>query len=185
MRWPVLGVIRFFLALVVAGAHLTAYVGQTSQLVSLQYFSGLAAVIGFLVISGYSIAASYSKRSDGFYARRIMRIFPLYAAMIVFIALLPKINHAFGATPWPQLLGNLFLLQGFVVAPISANPVVWSLSLEAFFYLLTPLIARLSQRTLLAVICTSALACALARLWHLPFYEGLLHGTNVLLLGWA
>ena len=185
MRWPILGAVRFFLALVVAGAHLALYAGPNSKVLVLQYFSGLAAVLGFLVISGYSIAASFAKQRDGFYARRALRILPLYAVMIVLIALLPYINKAFGAPNRGQLLGNLFLLQGFFVKPIPANPVVWTLSVEAFFYLATPLIARLSQRALMITICISAAACGFARFLNLPFYEGLLFGTNVLLLGWA
>jgi peptidoglycan/LPS O-acetylase OafA/YrhL len=185
MRWPVLGGLRFFLALVVAGAHLTLYAAPNSRLLGLQYFSGLAAVLGFLVISGYSIAASYAKQSHGFYARRGLRILPLYAAMLTLIALLPEINKAFGPPDRGQLLGNLFLLQGFFVQPIPANAVVWTLSVEAFFYLATPLIARLSQRALMTTICMSAAACGLARFLNLPFYAGLLFGSNVLLLGWA
>jgi peptidoglycan/LPS O-acetylase OafA/YrhL len=185
MRWPILGAMRFFLALVVAGAHLTLYAAPNSKVVVLQYFSGLAAVLGFLVISGYSIAASFAKQREGFYARRALRILPLYVVMIVLIALLPDINKAFDAPNRGQLVGNLFLLQGFFVAPIPANPVVWTLSVEAFFYLATPLLARLSQRSLMITMCISAAACGGARFLNLPFYEGLLFGSNVLLLGWA
>jgi peptidoglycan/LPS O-acetylase OafA/YrhL len=185
MRWPILGALRFFLALVVAGAHLPLYTAPNSRHQVLPYFSALAAVLGFLVISGYSIAASFAKQKDGFYARRALRILPLYAAMIVLVALLPKINMAFGVPNWGQLVGNLFLVQGFFTKPIPANPVVWTLSVEAFFYLATPLIARLSQRALMVTICISAVACGMARFLNLPFYEELLFGSNVLLLGWA
>ena len=185
MRWPVLGLVRFFLALIVADAHLALYATPNSKMLVLQYFSGLAAVLGFLVISGYSIAASFAKQRDSFYARRALRILPLYALMIVLIALLPYINKAYGPPDRGQLLGNLCLLQGFFVTPIPANPVVWTLSIEAFFYFATPLIARLSQRVLMIIICVSAAVCGGARFLNLPFYEGLLFGSNVLLLGWA
>jgi peptidoglycan/LPS O-acetylase OafA/YrhL len=186
MRWPILGGVRFFLALVVAGAHCTLYAAPNAKVLALQYFSGLAAVIGFLVISGYSIAASYAKQKNGFYARRALRILPLYVASIAFSAAGPVLfTRIFGAPDFRLILANLFLLQGFFVKPIPINPVLWTLSLEAFFYLLTPLIARLSQRALIVIICISAAGYGLAHFLSLPFYSELLYGSSVLLLGWA
>lgn len=186
MRWPILGGIRFFLALVVAGAHCTIYAAPGAKILALQYFSALAAVIGFLVISGYSIAASYAKQETGFYARRALRILPLYVVSIALSASAPVFfsNH-FGPPHWDLIMANLFLLQGFFVKPLPINPVLWTLSLEVFFYILTPLIARLSQRTLMVIVCLSATGYGLAHFLNLPFYSGLLYGSSVLLLGWA
>jgi peptidoglycan/LPS O-acetylase OafA/YrhL len=42
-----------------------------------------AAVIGFFLISGYSIAASLQRSSKGFYRRRFLRIYPIYFFAIV------------------------------------------------------------------------------------------------------
>ncbi len=186
MRWPVLGAIRFFLALVVAGAHCSIFAAPGAKVLALRYFSGLAAVIGFLVISGYSIAASYAKQRDGFYRRRALRILPLYALSIALTAagpvLFPKI---FGLPNKPLLFGNLFLLQGFAVRALPGNPVLWTLSLEVFFYLWTPLLARLSQGVLITLVCISAVSYGLAYYLHLPFYTGLLYGISVPLLGWS
>ncbi len=186
MRWPVLGGVRFFLALIVAAAHCTIFAAPGAEILALQYFSGLAAVIGFLVISGYSIAASYTKQKDGFYRRRALRILPLYVFSIALTAAGPVFfTKIFGAPNKPLLLGNLFLLQGFAVKSLPGNPVLWTLSLEVFFYLWTPLFARLSQGVLITLVCLSAIAYGLAYHLHLPFFTGLLYGISVPLLGWS
>jgi peptidoglycan/LPS O-acetylase OafA/YrhL len=44
--------------------------------------TGGAAVVRFLLISGYSIAASYKRDQTRFYARRLWRIAPLYLAVL-------------------------------------------------------------------------------------------------------
>jgi peptidoglycan/LPS O-acetylase OafA/YrhL len=80
--WPILGAVRFFLALVVVGAHLVWFDRSDEVGRQLGMFSGIVAVIGFLVLSGFSIAASLERERAGFYARRFRRIFPLYALAI-------------------------------------------------------------------------------------------------------
>ena len=133
MTWPILGAVHFFLALVVAAAHLPLYAASNSKVLVLQYFSGLAAVLGFLVISGYSIAASFAKQRDGLYVRRALRILPLYTVMIVLIALLPDINKAFGPPNRGQLLGNLFLLQGIFLFCNPVNSTSLSTHLDDYY----------------------------------------------------
>jgi len=194
MEWPVLGLIRFLLAIIVADSHLAWFIRPDSKVLAIGNFSGLAAVLGFLLISGYSIAASYAKQQHGFYFRRALRIFPLYALAIVMAALGPLIlqkmpinlsGDTFAPSGSGQLIGNLLLLQGFVVRPPATNPVLWTLSVEAFFYIVTPLIARSSQRSVLIVSGASAAVYGLARFLNLPFYTELLFGINVILFGWA
>lgn len=186
MRWPILGGVRFFLALIVAGAHCSIFAAPGAKILALQYFSGLAAVIGFLVISGYSIAASYAKKREGFYGRRALRILPLYVLAIALIAVGPVFfTKIFGPPNTRLLFGNLFLLQGFLVKSLPGNPVLWTLSLEVFFYLWTPLFARLSQGVLITLVCISAIGYGLAYYLHLPFFTGLLYGSSVPLLGWS
>jgi peptidoglycan/LPS O-acetylase OafA/YrhL len=193
MKWPILAAIRFFLALVVAGSHLTWYMETQSSVSVISYFSGMAAVLGFLVMSGYSIAASYAKQRNGFYWRRVLRIIPLYVVLIAFSAVGPALlggqitvpGGHFVTPQFGQVLGNLFFLQGFLVMPLNTCPVVWTLSVEVFFYLATPWLARLSQRTLLFTVLALAGLFACSRFLHLPFYAELLYGSNVVLLGWA
>ncbi len=67
MLWPMLGGVRFLLALIVAGDHLALFFPASELSYNLKSLSSLAAVLGFLVISGFSIAASYAKEPQGFY----------------------------------------------------------------------------------------------------------------------
>lgn len=134
--------------------------------VFLDQFSGKAAVMGFLLVSGFSIGASLERNETGFYRRRLLRIYPLYFFAILFAwslelafdgrMLLPNRDlQALGNT---TAIGNLLLLQTFVVKPIQFDVPVWSLSIEVFFYFLAPWFARLDKRILLALIAISGVA---------------------------
>src|SRR5882724_3751350 len=191
MLWPVLGGLRFFLAFIVAGAHLTWF-AATFPVFLLERFSGLVAVFGFLVISGFSIAASYSKAPKGFYARRVLRIVPLYMLLVIASALVPCLFG--GSIDLPKstltppsatiLIGNLLFMQGFLVEKVSTNPIVWTLSVEVLFYVLTPWVSRLSQLALLVIVCVLAAVYAGFHFFSSTYYSVLLWGGAVPLLGW-
>lgn len=194
MLWPILGAVRFYLALTVAGSHLSWF-SPGSRLESVfDDMAGFVAVLGFLVISGFSIAASEAKEPKGFYRRRLLRIVPLYVLSIaaayacvrVFGGAVRVANGAVYVTPVStQMVQNLFFLQGFTTLSLQTNPAIWTLSVEVFFYLLAPLLTRLSQPALLA-ICLGSLALFLAALpYHLPNYAELRGGAAAALLGWA
>lgn len=192
--WNLLATLRFFFALVVAATHLRWFVGEGDPVAgALIPFSAFVAVLAFLVVSGFSIGASIEKRPEAFYARRINRIVPLYVFAILFSSLLPI---AFGGeirgpqksiqTPglW-EFFGNLLLLQNFALDQLNSNPVVWTLSLEVFFYLLTPLLVKTPSRVLVLACAASLLAYASTRYLDLPHFSRLLYGANVLFMGWA
>lgn len=194
MLWPVLGSVRFFLALVVAASHLKWVVPNSRFIGEIGYFSPRTAVFAFLFISGFSIACSYQNSALGFYTRRIRRIYPLYFVAVLGSVLLPVFLHgsfyvAHGILvkmmPWQTVLGNLFFLQGFFCYPVDTNVVVWTLSIEVFFYLLAPLIARFTPRTLLKIVCLFALVFISSRFFDLPHYSAITYGGNVFTLGWA
>lgn len=88
IQWPVLGGLRFFLAWVVLCSHLRHSVPAGDLLMSFQNFNNFSAVLGFLLISGFSIAHSVSKATEGFYRRRFIRVYPLYLAAII-ISIIP------------------------------------------------------------------------------------------------
>ena len=98
----------------------------------------------FFVLSGLLMADIAVRRWPGtarFMGRRMLRIYPPYLASLVVVALVVyftmkrPVGLAEGAA-------NLALLQGFFPLGIHAiNPVTWSLSYEAGFYLAVPLIA--------------------------------------------
>jgi len=129
----------------------------------------------FFVLSGFLITGILidTKRSDGyfknFYARRCLRIWPLYYSLLLFMFVIvpilrPSEAHtvfAARSSPW---WGYLIFLQNFLI-PIptkatGALGVTWSLAVEEQFYLVWPLVVRFCNEAQLrkvatAVICIS------------------------------
>jgi peptidoglycan/LPS O-acetylase OafA/YrhL len=195
--WKILGGLRFALAMVVVCGHLARFVpdqGPINQ--GLLLFGGLgavAAVFGFLVISGFSIAHSITVSPRGYFRRRMMRIYPLYFLGIL-LSLLPflftqsPIRTGGGVFYFPEpgtIAGNLVLLQGFIVHPIDSNAPLWTLAVEVFCYLLAPLFVRAPRVLMLAMIAVSAIAYAAFPKLHLEFYSNLRFGLPVLFMMWA
>jgi peptidoglycan/LPS O-acetylase OafA/YrhL len=98
----------------------------------------------FFVLSGLLMADIAARRWPGtatFLGRRALRIYPAYIASVAL---------AVAATVWVfdrqvghgDVAANAIFLHGFFVLGLPAlNPVTWSLSYEAAFYVLVPLIA--------------------------------------------
>jgi peptidoglycan/LPS O-acetylase OafA/YrhL len=129
----------------------------------------------FFVLSGLLITGILldAKQSDGyfrnFYARRCLRIWPLYYSALLFMfVILPflrpseaHIIYEARSSPW---WAYPFFLQNFLVPiPSSATGllgVTWSLAVEEQFYLVWPLVVRFGseaqlRRIAIAVICLS------------------------------
>jgi peptidoglycan/LPS O-acetylase OafA/YrhL len=197
MQWSVLAGLRFFLAWIVACSHLQHFVPQSDLLASFHYFSGFSAVLGFLLVSGYSIAHSLDKNPKGFYQRRILRIYPLYALAILVSVLpfwlsKPQIisldNSAYVQPSLWNFLGNLFFLQNLVFSPLPSNGVVWTLGVEIFCYLLAPFLIKLDKKQLLIAIALSSGSFALYQLLGSPWGEDiafLRYGLPFIFLLWA
>jgi peptidoglycan/LPS O-acetylase OafA/YrhL len=90
MQWKVLAGLRFFLAWIVVCYHLKNFIPDYGKdfLCTFGKLNGLTAVLGFLLISGYSIAHSLTKNPEGFYNRRFLRIYPLYFCAVI-VSLIP------------------------------------------------------------------------------------------------
>ena len=105
----------------------------------------------FFVLSGFSLAQGYvyaftagraGPTASVFLLRRAARILPaFFAAIAVMIAIHPSVVTRSG---FPAALGaHLVLLQGYVTpGGIVLIGAAWSLTTEAHFYLLLPLLAR-------------------------------------------
>jgi peptidoglycan/LPS O-acetylase OafA/YrhL len=183
LKWDILAGLRFFLALIVVADHLLDIFPNTGEPWRLlNRFGGFSAVIGFLLVSGYSIASSISRKPEGFYKRRFFRIYPLYVCSIL-VSLIPfslagtklheLANGAFITPNAQSILGNLFLMQGFLVKYIPSNPALWTLSIECFCYLLAPFLIKLRQKSLLILIGLSSILFALC-----PYYIQYIHKTE-------
>src|SRR5580704_19259125 len=120
------------------------------------FANGWMGVDLFFVLSGFLITGILidTKQSEGylkdFYARRCLRIWPLYYSLIFFMFVVvrflnPSEFHTVVQTSSPWWAFPLFL-QNFLL-PVStdaAGPlgVTWSLAIEEQFYLIWPLIVQ-------------------------------------------
>lgn len=183
-QWSVLALLRFCLASMVALAHLNEYapLGGWSIIPLAVSFE---AVLGFLLISGYSVSASYLKQPRGFMRRRVQRLFPVYLlSLAIAIAVAVWVQKK----GWPDVsvivLNALFLNQLFT--DTSLIPPAWSLSLEFWLYCLLPLLMRQEPRLTRQLVYLSLAAyvvyTALRTLAHLPYFAGLGYGGNLLVL---
>lgn len=159
--WAVLAAIRFLLAVIVLNCHLAGLgIAVTGKML---YPLGRTAVLGFFLISGVSIAHSYRQRSQGFYTRRFLRIYPLYFAAILFTQGVSYVVHPpvrFNGIPLHPAgllttVANLLFLQNFAAIPMPYDSALWSLSIEVLLYLLTPLFIRLNHYVLLCIAAVS------------------------------
>ena len=118
------------------------------------FAKGYLAVDVFFLLSGFVIWLNYGERLRGrkaaadFLVRRIARIWPLHAAMLLFALALALLLLATGRPAWnfpfTELPLHLLLIQnwGFTTA-LSWNNPAWSISCEWAAYLLLPLAAML------------------------------------------
>ncbi|QQR58534.1 MAG: acyltransferase [Candidatus Melainabacteria bacterium] len=142
----------------------------------------------FFVLSGFILAYVYPKLDSQkdiaiYLKRRIGRIWPLHAAVLISIALtLPQsvqlvpVSHQ--APYYLLFFTNLFMVQSWF--PIdqfffSFNPPAWSISNEFFFYLMLPLIllgskptSKLSILPLVVSFSAVVLMCAFSNSLNLP-----------------
>jgi peptidoglycan/LPS O-acetylase OafA/YrhL len=162
----------------------------------------------FFVLSGFLItgilldAKASTNYFKNFYARRILRIWPLYFALLFFMFVVVRFlsRSEFQAviqqsSPWwafPLFLQNFLL-------PVSTNAagplaVTWSLAIEEQFYLIWPLVVRFCSpralgRLALAEICISPALRYVLALHHVNLYtnvfcrlDGLMAGALLALL---
>jgi peptidoglycan/LPS O-acetylase OafA/YrhL len=111
------------------------------------FLHGDTGVVFFFILSGFVLAWSTptSMRPAEFYRRRFARIYPSHLVMLIAAVLLPVVTVSVttGGT-----LASLFLVQAWSPhAPIlyGLNAVAWTLSCEAFFYLVFPFVFRQLQ----------------------------------------
>lgn len=126
----------------------------------------------FFVISGYlitgilldSLQTQRTKYFFNFYARRVLKIWPLYYALLFFMfVLVPLLRPTEGAFifikshPWQSYL---FFVQNFFVKGVGAGPLglTWSLAIEEQFYLVWPLLVFLIPKKYLGYVLGALVA---------------------------
>lgn len=165
----------------------------------------------FFVISGFLLALPWFVHARegrappsvaGFYRRRFRRIAPAYYLQLaaLFVAVLPLLHGAgywrsdLYAYAWNAVAHGLFVHNLFPLtsASMGVNGALWTLGVEAQFYLLLPLAAPLFVRRPIVMLAAS-LAIAIAWRWlarddflraQLPAYLGHFALGIVLGLAW-
>ncbi len=192
--WALLSLIRFELAISIVLSHVCLY-----RRIDLQTFGvgGVPAVLGFFLISGFSIAHSLRQSPQGYMRRRLVRILPLSIFSVLFSLLIwrllpdmPPITIVHMPLPdWFAIVSTLFLMNGILCpTPILFGP-TWSLNCEMVYYVTVPTLKRFPKTILFTGGCISLIffevhirtwditwldkgrsAFALAWIWMLGFY---------------
>jgi peptidoglycan/LPS O-acetylase OafA/YrhL len=182
-RFPALDGIRGLAILLVMLHHFFQLYEPERVFIDVVFFglasSGWFGVDLFFVLSGFLITGILydSKGSEryflNFYARRTLRIFPLYyAALVLFFVVFPQIPHplanAYVADSAPDQLWFWTYLTNFKIAANGAwydalvPNVFWSLAIEEQFYLIWPLVVLLCHRKTLIGVCIGLITMAIA-----------------------
>ena len=169
---PELDVLRFF-------AFFIVFLHHVFPLLSPNQFSGRSRAIGlaiitindvggfgmclFFLLSAYLITELLLREKDrtgtihipSFYARRILRIWPLYFGFLFVMALVGLILPPFRLETgrllaFAALAANWYVARyGFGVAAVAP---LWSISLEEQFYLIWPFLSKVGGRKGIAVV---------------------------------
>jgi peptidoglycan/LPS O-acetylase OafA/YrhL len=135
---------------------------------------GTVAVLGFFMISGYLIAASFASDPGTFFPKRVLRIYPgfIVASLVCVLIVAPIGGGALGrmsVTEWAQYVGRTLTLQApsvpgaFHELPERAlNGSMWTISYEFRCYVLAALfgVAGLYLRPRLFAVLTGLLLAA-------------------------
>lgn len=144
------------------------------------FFFGWLGVDLFFVLSGFLITdillntVGQPRFLKNFYARRLLRIFPLYyLSLLLFMYLIPALTHAFPADyyrenqfwMWTYLQNWLYIFKP--AGETTGLHHLWSLAVEEQFYLLWPLIILFLKKPgrLLLFISLVLLAVIGMRIW--------------------
>ena len=169
---------------------------QSTQYPSLHlervFANGWMGVDLFFVLSGFLITGILfdTKHSEGyfknFYARRCLRIWPLYYSVIFFMFIVvpvvrPSEAHTVFDKSSPWWAYPLFLQNFLVSDPLSAKgplSVTWSLAIEEQFYLVWPWAVRYVSPAHLARIAVSVICVSPVVRFYLSLHDVDLY-TNV------
>jgi peptidoglycan/LPS O-acetylase OafA/YrhL len=179
-RFAVLDTLRAVGAVAVLTTHVAFYSGDYARHGTLG--SVLArldvGVAIFFVLSGFLLARPHLARATlglarpavgRYYIKRLLRIYPVYAVAVVLAMLLLPGNDGLGGRDWVVTLG----MANTFVDPLPPGGLtqMWSLGVEATFYLVLPLlmVAATNGRQLrVRRVATVLLAMtAVAVWWHL------------------
>ena len=165
--------LRFVLAFAVFLVHAHALSGVQAFVVFSRYLSSDIAVKSFFVVSGFLIFMSYenSRSVSDYFGKRIRRIYPAYAFVILASAVLGSLFSGYGlgdylSLPLLKYIAANLLFLNFLQPDLpglfqgnslqAVNGALWTLKIEVMFYLLVPLavmtFARLGRFPVLVLL---------------------------------
>jgi peptidoglycan/LPS O-acetylase OafA/YrhL len=140
---------------------------------------GWVSIQMFFVLSGFLITGVLMREKEkqiplkekfrNFWARRILRIFPLYYLYVIFLTIFLALNGAWSMygdrLPW--LYSYTFNYYGMVhrQLPYYMTSHLWSMSVEEQFYLAFPFIVLLTTRRQLKLIAVLLIISAIVFRW--------------------
>lgn len=171
-----LSVVFYHLAGCKLGYPQTAWVDTARALMSLNGQGGQIGVHFFFVLSGFLITyLMFLEREDtgslnirAFYVRRILRIWPLYFAMVLIGAVVwwsnstPEVVSATAHRWWHYVffLTNFDIIQHNAALNAFAD-IEWSVAIEEQFYLVWPLVFAFVPRKWFPTFCIAMLLASL------------------------
>ncbi|MDE1011978.1 MAG: acyltransferase [Paraburkholderia fungorum] len=195
-QWAILALTRFVLSMLVVIGHISVLVHPYPYLFGVGYLHAGSAVFGFFIISGFSIAASLDSNRPGFYKRRFVRIWPLYATAIA-VGLFVEYHflgnqkftwpetHVDFAAPMPiDIWATVLMLQNVIGLPLLTIGPIWSLAPEWWHYMVAPIFKRMGTPFLLGWAAISFVAFFAIRPPQGHGAEMLYNGTGILALSW-
>jgi len=136
----------------------------------------------FFLISGYVICKSLDNESwRQFLIRRVFRIYPVVLTGVFFtgavtaLYLLPA--HLKSPDSFPSLLSSSFILNGFI-HKFDAVPVLWSLEIEIFFYILMALLRIFKKTSIRGLLVFSSVCVVFTYLTNLSQVHRLLGSST-------
>ena len=205
-RLPALTSLRFLAAFHVYMFHVQAIVAVFGPIWYQRLASiGYVGVSFFFVLSGFILVYTYAGKpiaAYDFWRARFARVYPAYAFALLltapfFIFAVQHYNQiqlpfmAFQAAHARVAAAlEILLLQSWVPpAPLSWNSVGWSLSVEAFFYLIFPFLllryVRLSVKQLFSIMIACWLASNLISTSYTVLRpDGVLHPDSQVYTSW-
>lgn len=170
---PQLDALRGIAILLVIAHNATLHYGTASYLRPL-FDRAWMGVDLFFVLSGFLISGILLDTKEtpnyfkNFYARRVLRIWPLYYCLLALMfVVLPRVSAAQGVTifakssPWwayPLFMQNFLLpLSTDAAGPLG---VTWSLAIEEQFYLVWPIVVRFLSKRQVAILAITGIAAS-------------------------
>lgn len=195
-RIPVLDGVRGLAALIVLNFHFVSQpIGPKDSVTA--FVSGAIKAWGwtgvdlFFVLSGFLItgllldAKGSANYFRVFYARRALRILPLYYLALILLLAVPFLLRNYGGArfmiPLRDQIYFWVYLQNFHLLPPLFNGMVnhlWSLAIEEQFYLVWPLVIYFLRRENVLKVCVACVLTSIA--WRMAVFTGHLNSNTYL-----